>query len=283
MTALTRAILGVRERKGIVIVIAHRPSAIAGVDQILVMHARPHAGPRPEGRSAVESAATAGVSAAPLKVVPGERECERMTTAIREWFGDRFGAWENAAPAGGARASIRRHLIAGVLIVLLLGGGVGGWAATIEISGALIAQGSVVVDQNVQKVQHPTGGIVGELLVHDGDHVKAGDILVRLDETVMRANLAIVTKGLDELMARKARLEAERDGNETITFPAELAGAHQRPGRQSRHRQRKQIVRAAPHRTARPEGAIAAAHGAIGARKSPASRRSRPPRRKKST
>ena len=131
--------------------------------------------------------------------------------------------WETPpAAADGARGSIRRHLIAGVLIVLLLGGGVGGWAATVEISGALIAQGSVVVDQNVQKVQHPTGGIVGELLVRDGDHVKAGDVLVRLDETVMRANLAIVTKGLDQLMARKARLEAERDGKEAIAFPPDL-------------------------------------------------------------
>jgi HlyD family secretion protein len=130
----------------------------------------------------------------------------------------------NDAPRGDARASIRRHLLAGVLIVVLLGGGVGGWASTVEISGALIAQGSIVVDQNVQKVQHPTGGIVGQLLVHDGDHVKAGDILVQLDETVMRANLAIVTKGLNELMARKARLEAERDGAAAITFPPDLLG-----------------------------------------------------------
>ena len=97
------------------------------------------------------------------------------------------------ASMSAARASIRRHLIVGLMIVILLGGGVGGWAATVKLSGALIAQGSVVVDQNVQKVQHPTGGIVGELRVRDGDHVNAGDVLVRLDETVMRANLAIVS------------------------------------------------------------------------------------------
>ena len=121
-----------------------------------------------------------------------------------------------------ARASIRRHLIVGLMIVILLGGGVGGWAATVKLSGALIAQGSVVVDQNVQKVQHPTGGIVGELRVRDGDLVKAGDVLVRLDETVMRANLAIVAKGLDQQLARKARLEAERDGAEAIAFPPDL-------------------------------------------------------------
>jgi HlyD family secretion protein len=71
-------------------------------------------------------------------------------------------------------------------------------------------------------VQHPTGGIVGELHVRDGDRVKAGDILVRLDDTVTRANLAIVTKGLDELTARKARLEAERDGQQDLTFPHDL-------------------------------------------------------------
>ena len=123
---------------------------------------------------------------------------------------------------GSSFSSIRRNLRAGLIVVLVLGGGVGGWAATTQLSGALIAQGSVVVDSNVKKVQHPTGGIVGELLVHDGDHVKAGDVLVRLDETVLRANLAIVTKGLNELMARKARLEAERDGADQITFPPEL-------------------------------------------------------------
>ena len=121
-----------------------------------------------------------------------------------------------------AQASIRRHLIVGLMIVLFLGGGVGGWAATVKLAGALIAQGSIVVDQNVQKVQHPTGGIVGELRVRDGDYVKSGDVLVRLDETVMRANLAIVTKGLDQALARKARLEAERDGTDRIAFPAEL-------------------------------------------------------------
>ncbi len=140
-----------------------------------------------------------------------------IVARIVDWF-DRL-----VSPApGSSQASIHRHLLAGVVIVLLLGGGVGGWAATTQLSSALIAEGSIVVDSNVKKVQHPTGGIVGKLLAHDGDHVKAGDTLVQLDETVMRANLAIVTKGLDELMARKARLEAERDGTDTVTFPPQL-------------------------------------------------------------
>jgi membrane fusion protein, type I secretion system len=124
--------------------------------------------------------------------------------------------------ASATRRSMRRHLVAAIVVVSVLVVGVGGWAATAVISGAVVASGSLVVDTNVKKVQHPTGGIVGELRVRDGDRVHAGDIVVRLDETVTRANLAIVTKGLGEMMARKARLESERDGLDTITFPAQL-------------------------------------------------------------
>jgi HlyD family secretion protein len=126
---------------------------------------------------------------------------------------------------------MRRHLVAAIVVVSVLVVGVGGWAATAVISGAVVASGSVVVDSNVKKVQHPTGGIVGELRVRDGDRVHAGDVVVRLDETVTRANLAIVTKGLGEMMARKARLESERDGLDTITFPAQLLAEADDPDR----------------------------------------------------
>jgi HlyD family secretion protein len=129
------------------------------------------------------------------------------------------------------RRSMRRHLVAAIVVVSVLVVGVGGWAATAVISGAVVASGSVVVDSNVKKVQHPTGGIVGELRVRDGDRVHAGDIVVRLDETVTRANLAIVTKGLGEMMARKARLGSERDGLDTITFPAQLLAEADDPDR----------------------------------------------------
>jgi HlyD family secretion protein len=108
------------------------------------------------------------------------------------------------------------------MVFAALAAGVGGWAGTTELSGALIAPGSIVVDSNVKKVQHPTGGVVGELRVRDGDRVKAGDIVVRLDQTITRANLAIVTKGLAELAARKARLVSERDGSDAIDFPDQL-------------------------------------------------------------
>ncbi len=121
-----------------------------------------------------------------------------------------------------AQRSIRTHLLGGLAVVALLAGGVGGLAATTELSGAVIAPGSLVVDSNVKKVQHPTGGVVGELRARDGDKVKAGDIVVRLDETITQANLAIVVKSLNELQSRLARLEAERDNVDTILFPAEL-------------------------------------------------------------
>ena len=132
-------------------------------------------------------------------------------------------------PSTSASESIRRHILAGSILVGALVVGLGGWASTAQISGALIAQGSVVVDTNVKKVQHPTGGVVGELFVRDGDHVKAGDVLLRLDETVTRANLAIVNKGLIELYARKARLAAERGGTDTMAVPSELAGRVNEP------------------------------------------------------
>ena len=134
------------------------------------------------------------------------------------------------SPAGGsAHESIRRYTIAGFTVVVFLTFGVGVWATTTEIAGALIAPATVVVESNIKKVQHPTGGVVGKLFVKDGDRVKAGDMLVQLDDTVTKANLAIVTKTLTELYARKARLSAERDGSDTVKFSDELTGEAGQP------------------------------------------------------
>jgi len=132
------------------------------------------------------------------------------------------GAMLGGLPA--ARRSIRRHLIVGLTVMAVLAGGLGGWASTQQISGALIAPGQIVVESSVKKVQHPTGGVVGELRARDGDVVKAGDIVVRLDDTVTKANLAIVTKNLDAAMARAARLEAEQRVLGKINFPSQLIG-----------------------------------------------------------
>lgn len=115
--------------------------------------------------------------------------------------------------------SIRRHMIAGLLTSVVLVASVGGWAAATNLAGAVVASGTFVVDSYVKKVQHPSGGVVGQILVREGDTVNAGDIVMRLDATQTRSNLAIVTKRLDELGARLARLEAERDDHEAIRFP----------------------------------------------------------------
>ena len=118
--------------------------------------------------------------------------------------------------------SIQRHLIGGAAIVGFIVFGIGSWAATMELGGAVVAQGSLVVDSSVKKVQHLSGGIVKEIRVREGDHVKAGDILVRLDETQTKAANAVVSKNLEELIAQQARLEAERDGADYIDLPATI-------------------------------------------------------------
>jgi HlyD family secretion protein len=129
----------------------------------------------------------------------------------------------------GTRSSIRAHLLAIAAATVLLVGGIGVMGASTELAGAIIASGTLVVESNVKKVQHPTGGIVGELLVQDGARVKAGDLLVRLDETAAQANVAMVSKSLAELWARRARLEAERDAIDEVEFPADLLAAAQDP------------------------------------------------------
>ncbi|BAQ16724.1 HlyD family type I secretion periplasmic adaptor subunit [Methyloceanibacter caenitepidi] len=127
------------------------------------------------------------------------------------------------------QSSLRRHVLIGLIVAALLVFGVGVWAATTVISGAIIAPGKVVVESSVKRVQHPTGGVVGELLVHEGDRVKQGNVLLRLDATQTRANLGIVAKSIDELEAREARLEAEKIGADDIEFPSDLMSRQDDP------------------------------------------------------
>jgi HlyD family secretion protein len=121
------------------------------------------------------------------------------------------------------RRSISLHLGAGVALVAFLVFGLGGWAATTELSGAVIASGQLVVESDVKKVQHPTGGVIAEIDVKEGDRVEAGQVVARLDQTQTRANLGVISGSLNELLARQARDEAERDGAAEVIFPDELA------------------------------------------------------------
>jgi HlyD family secretion protein len=101
------------------------------------------------------------------------------------------------------------------LRVLVLGLGVAGvWAVAVPLSGAVVVSGNLVAESNLKKVQHPTGGVVAQILVQDGMRVKEGDLMVRLDETQARASMLVLTNQIDQLSARLARLVAERDGRE---------------------------------------------------------------------
>jgi HlyD family secretion protein len=114
---------------------------------------------------------------------------------------------------------IRRLMVVGLAMTAVLLGGFGGWATTSELSGAVIASGTVIVESVDKKVQHPTGGVVKEILVHDGSTVEEGQVVVRLDDTVTRSSLGVLRSQFDENTARRARLLAERDGADAITFP----------------------------------------------------------------
>ena len=132
-------------------------------------------------------------------------------------------------PRNETQRSIRNHLLAVGVAGVALVGGLGTLSATTELSGAVMAAGSLVVKSSVKKVQHQTGGVVGEIHIEEGAHVKAGDVLISLDGTVARATLSALTKDYQELLAQRARLEAERDGTDKVTFPAELTRDAEQP------------------------------------------------------
>lgn len=116
------------------------------------------------------------------------------------------------------RWSARKHLTIGMLTLLVLVGGFGTWSVMAQITGALITSGQIEVDRNRQVVQHPDGGVVEEILVEEGDTVQAGDLLLRLDATALQSELAVVEGQLFEILARRARFEAERDNADTLVF-----------------------------------------------------------------
>ena len=125
--------------------------------------------------------------------------------------------------------SARKPMIVGLLALVILLGGFGTWAAMANISGAIIAGGRIEVDRNRQIVQHPDGGVVVEINVDEGAVVSSGDVLIRLDDTLLKSDLVITEGQLWEAMARRARLQAERDGATTIEYPELLTSVADRP------------------------------------------------------
>ncbi len=116
----------------------------------------------------------------------------------------------------------------GLASVALLVGVFGLWGIFTEIAGAIVASGRVEVRSNRQVVEHPDGGVVGKFEVKDGDQVKAGDLLVQIDDTFLTSEMAIVENQLYEVMARIARLTAERDGRDALDAQDELIKEAQR-------------------------------------------------------
>ncbi len=115
--------------------------------------------------------------------------------------------------------SVSRHIWFGSLVVAALVFGLGGWAAVAELRGAVVAPGSFVVERNVKKVQHSYGGIVAQINVKNGDRVDSGQVLLKLDATQIGAELGVIKSQLVELIARGARLAAERDNLPNIVWP----------------------------------------------------------------
>ena len=120
-----------------------------------------------------------------------------------------------------------RPVFIGFIGIAVLFGGFGTWSVTSNIAGAIVASGRIEVDRNRQVVQHDSGGTIAEILVDEGDLVKAGDLLLQLDTQQARSELTLIEGQLFELMARRGRLEAQRDVADTIEFPQELVAAGQ--------------------------------------------------------
>jgi HlyD family type I secretion membrane fusion protein len=127
------------------------------------------------------------------------------------------------------KTEARGWIVFGLFWIVLIFAGFGGWAATASISSAVIAQGSIMVDSKRKQVQHLEGGIVGTLMVRDGDVVAAGQTLVTLDPVRPRSMLAIIMSSLRKELATEARLIAERNGAAEIVTPPELAAEGENP------------------------------------------------------
>lgn len=127
--------------------------------------------------------------------------------------------------ASGASFSGAGPMMVGFFTIFVLVFGLGTWAVAARIDGAVVASGRIIVDRNRQVVQHSDGGVVAELLVDEGDAVKKDQVLMRLDPTTAQSELAVIESQLYELMARRARLEAEREDATDLVFDAELLAA----------------------------------------------------------
>ena len=210
--ALVHSIVSAKSRGRTVLVMAHRPSAIAACDLLLMLGDGNQIdfGPRDDVLRKRTRNFPHLVGAKPAREVVAAAEKGRfgMTAAKK---------------SDGWNAS--RHIIIGFVCIAVLAGGLGSWSATAKLEGAVIASGQLRVETRRQVVQHPDGGVVGEIMVREGDLVKSGDVLIRLDGSKLDSELAVLESQLYEMMARRGRLGAEQLDAESITFDPELLEA----------------------------------------------------------
>jgi HlyD family secretion protein len=168
----------------------------------------------------------------PAGPVPRDRSVTGVVrsglTAGVAFFANRDGSADAAAAPGEsivlrAARAYEGELRTGLRALLVVGGVAGGWMTLVPLSGAVVVPGNLVVQSNVKSIQHPTGGVVAQIPVHNGMRVNAGDLLLRLDSTQAQASLQVVSKQLDEMRAKIARLVAERDGLPRPAIPPEMS------------------------------------------------------------
>lgn len=123
------------------------------------------------------------------------------------------------SPVKMSEFSMRGRVITGSVAAILLVAGMGGWAATAKLSGAIISNGTVLVAENVKVIQHLDGGVIRDINVRKGQDVAVGEVLLRLDDVQIRTEQSILAGQIAELRARQARLIAERDASSEIKFP----------------------------------------------------------------
>ena len=138
-------------------------------------------------------------------------------------------ATEVPVQPAGRRPDIVGPVNAGLAVIFVFFGLFGAWAALAPLQSAAIAPGLVSVDTNRKTIQHLEGGIVGDILVREGDTVAAGQILIRLDEIQARSTLDLLRGRMATATARQARLEAERDGRPEVAFPDWLEDGREDP------------------------------------------------------
>jgi HlyD family type I secretion membrane fusion protein len=139
-------------------------------------------------------------------------------------------AGPSALPVVSDAPQVGRMIVSGIVLATIGFGGFGGWAAMAPLASAAVASGTVTADSNRKTIQHLDGGIITEILVHDGDQVTGGQVLVRLDDLETRSVAAVLDGQYIALRAQEARLMAERDSQTAINWPPALAARHGEDG-----------------------------------------------------